>query len=166
MANYTHEEITTATSGKIGSVAGLANVITDTRFVEETSEFDLIEMIRDKNLAHEATGVLLALVGVENIIDENPCKIIVAYHFEIAIFIEYRHKRGDGLTSKKYFEACIFALNEVLNSDRALGLDNRVEHQCLQADDDFAVIDWGNDHGSLLTHFAKFRFIVEVENAY
>lgn len=164
MGNYTIEQISTALSGRIMSVADVGVVIDDPRFVEEETE--VAELVESMNPDKEPTGWVSTLVEITNTPDENPCVITVGYKFELVFLLAYKQKRDDGLTSKKFFERKLFEVNEALNFSRALGLDNRVEHQCLQSEDEFGVVDWGGDHGSVLTHFAKFSIVVEVQNRY
>lgn len=165
MANLTLERVLDALKTIVETVDDLGVVLTDSRFVEDEKE--ILDLITGVHPTSEPTGILITWQSIPSQVrDENPCLVITTYRFTLNILRKYEHKRDDGLTSDAYFKRKLFELNEKLNSSPDLGLDERVEHQCLISSDEFGVVAWGEGHGAPITHLSNFELDVEVTNGY
>lgn len=157
-------QILAAIESIIRSVPDVGIVLTRERNIESAAE--LINLFRGLNegVMH---GWLLRNLGFSQIREGGSCDIVRSIKYGLEALYPFEDKPFSGLDSHGKFRLMVEAVNSAFNAEAnwGLGLEGEnhiIEHQLLQAADDYQVMLLGEGADSHLIHYGGFELIVNL----
>ncbi len=169
MPNIAQTQILSAIASLVDIVDDTGLILTRERFIDlsDNSEEAFIKLFTNLN-NKIPKGWLVSYSGFEQRRGDRQCEVVCTFKYALECVYPYQDKVDASNDSHKKFRLMVEAVRQKFNeaANWNLGLDTRVEHQLLQATEDFVVRRWGKTAGAFITHYAPFELAVEVSESY
>jgi hypothetical protein len=161
MPSPTQPQVLAKIESTISAVADTGLILARERNIE--SDTELITLFRALNDG-VLKGWLIKNAGFTQIREGASCDITRSLKYVIETIYPFEDKPISGVDSHGRFRLMTEAVNAAFNvqANWDLGLGWLVEHQLLQATEDFAVQKLGEGADTHLVHYASFELVVNV----